>query len=77
MGSTRRGHVSSGFLLRMRGIPQHASRTLISYAGGFIHADDIRALSSSTESLENQISIVDLLLIFLEGKPCEIERPKV
>ena len=27
------------------------------FAGGFIHADDIRALSSSTESLEKHISI--------------------
>ena len=27
------------------------------YAGGFIHADDITALSSSTESLEKHISI--------------------
>ena len=43
------------------------------YAGGFIHVDDIRALSSSTEFLEKQISIVEN---FLEGKPFEIERPK-
>ena len=45
------------------------------YDGGFIHAaDDIRALSSSTESLEKKISIVEN---FLEGKPFEIERPKL
>ena len=44
------------------------------YAGGFIHADDIRALSSSTESLEKKISIVENVL---EGKRFEIERPKV
>ena len=53
---------------------QNSGLGLSLYAGGFIHADDIRALSSSTESLENKISIVEN---FLEGKRFEIERPKV
>ena len=29
------------------------------YAGGFIHADDIRTLASSSDSLQNQIKIVE------------------
>ena len=46
------------------------------YTGGFIHVDDIRALPSSTESLEKQISIVEIFskgnLLKLNVQKCEI-----
>ena len=46
------------------------------YAGGFIHADDIRTLSSSTESLEKHFSIVEIFskenLLKLNVQDCEI-----
>ena len=55
---------------------QNSGLGLSLFAGGFIHADDIRALSSSTEFLENQISIVEIFskgnLLKLNVQKCEI-----
>ena len=54
----------------------HLQNSVSLYAGGFIYADDIRTLPSSTESLEKKISIVDIFskgnVLKLNVQKCEL-----
>ena len=49
----------------------------IFFAGGFLHADDIRTLATSEESLERQVSLVKVFadenMLRLNVSKCEIE----
>ena len=59
--------------LQLSGLDLNAKRF---YAGGFLHADDIRTLASSEDSLKRQVAIVKEFaednLLKLNANKCEI-----